>query len=58
MNILWIMVDQMRVDCAGIMGNAAVRTPNLDELASQSHVFEQAFSQSPVCGPYFRTVSL
>ena len=50
-NILWIMVDQMRADSAGFMHHPVVRTPNLDRLASRSVVFERAFSQSPVCGP-------
>jgi len=51
MNILWIMADQMRADCAGFMGHPIVRTPNLDSLASRSVVFEQAFAQSPLCSP-------
>ena len=51
MNILWIMVDQMRGDCAGFAGHPLVRTPHLDALASRSVVFDRAFTQSPLCGP-------
>lgn len=50
-NILWIMCDQMRQDCAGFAGHTMVRTPHLDELASQGVVFENAYCASPVCSP-------
>jgi len=49
MNILWIMTDQHRADCLGFMGHPLVQTPNLDQLAESSVVFENAFCQSPVC---------
>ena len=32
-------------------GNAALRTPCLDRLASQGALFERAYTCSPVCGP-------
>jgi len=48
-NVLWIMVDQHRADCLGCMGNPVVRTPNLDRLAAEGTLFENAFCQSPVC---------
>ncbi len=48
-NILWIMVDQLRADCLGFMGNNIVQTPHLDKLASEGIVFTNAFCQSPVC---------
>lgn len=48
-NLLWIMTDQHRADCLGFMGHPCIRTPNLDALASESVVFENAFCQSPVC---------
>ena len=51
MNVLWIMADQMRGDCAGFMAHPVVRTPNLDALAARSVVFENAFAQSPICTP-------
>ena len=50
-NILLIMVDQMRYDCAGFMGHPIVRTPNLDLLAASGVVFENAYCASPVCSP-------
>ena len=51
LNVLWIMADQMRGDCAGYMGHPLVQTPYLDQLARESVVFERAFAQSPLCGP-------
>lgn len=50
-NLLWIMVDQMRADALGFMGNGIVRTPNLDALAERGVVFERAMSQCPLCTP-------
>ena len=50
-NVLWIMADQMRADCMGIMGNEHVITPNLDALAKNGCLFEHAFTQAPLCGP-------
>jgi len=50
-NILWICTDQQRFDTLGCYGNPFVHTPNLDRLAEQSVLFENAFSQSPVCTP-------
>ncbi len=49
MNLLWIMTDQHRADCLGCMGHPVIRTPQLDSLAAEGVVFENAFCQSPVC---------
>ncbi len=49
MNVLWIMTDQHRADCLGYTGHPLVQTPNLDRLAREGIVFENAFCQSPVC---------
>ena len=43
------MTDQHRADCLGCMGHPDVRTPNLDRLAAEGVVFDNAFCQSPVC---------
>lgn len=48
-NVLWIMTDQHHARCLGCMGNPAIRTPNLDRLAADGVLFENAFCQSPVC---------
>lgn len=50
-NILWICTDQQRFDTLGCYGNQFVSTPNIDGLARGGAIFENAFSQSPVCSP-------
>jgi arylsulfatase A-like enzyme len=48
-NIVMIIVDQWRGDCAGILGNPFVDTPNLDRIFSKGTVFTQAYSAVPSC---------
>lgn len=50
-NILLLMADQLRGDCLGIDGNRAIRTPNLDRLASEGAFFRCAYSSTPSCTP-------
>ncbi len=50
-NILWICTDQQRFDSLGCYGNELVKTPNIDKLAERGVLFENCFSQSPVCTP-------
>lgn len=49
-NILFIVSDDMN-DELGFLGNISAKSPHLDQLASQSVVFESAYCQSPICGP-------
>ena len=51
-NILFVFADQLRYGTLGCEGNAVIRTPNIDRLAGEGAVFEQAFSSCPVCSPY------
>ena len=55
-NVLIIVTDQQRADHVGFMGNQVVRTPNLDELARDSVVFENAWVSNPVCMPNRSTI--
>lgn len=48
-NVLLIMVDDLRPEL-GAYGNSRVKTPNIDRLASQGVLFENAFASVPVCG--------
>ena len=50
-NILWIVADQLRADHVGFGGNTLVRTPNLDKLAQQGRVFDNAWVANPICMP-------
>jgi arylsulfatase A-like enzyme len=51
-NILFVFADQLRYSAMGSSGNQVIHTPNLDRLASQGLVFDNAFSSHPLCSPY------
>ncbi|WP_423067074.1 alkaline phosphatase family protein [Devosia sp. CN2-171] len=51
MNILFITADQWRGDCTGYAGHPLVKTPNLDELASQGVAFLNHYAQAAPCSP-------
>ncbi|MFN7935963.1 MAG: sulfatase [Bryobacteraceae bacterium] len=51
-NLLFIFCDQLRAQEIGCMGNAEVRTPNIDRLASQGILMRNNFSCAPVCSPF------
>lgn len=48
-NIILIICDQLRAFEIGCYGNAVIRTPNMDRLASQGVRFETAITNFPVC---------
>ena len=45
MNVIVIVADSLRVDHLGCYGSH-VRTPNIDRLASEGAVFDQAYSEN------------
>lgn len=51
MNILFLMVDQLRFDYLGCTGHPTIRTPNIDALAARGVRFDRTYVQSPICGP-------
>ena len=51
-NVVFIFADQMRAASMGCMGNADVKTPNMDKLAKQGVLFSNCISTYPVCTPY------
>ncbi len=51
-NILFVFADQLRYSALACHGNRVVQTPNLDRLAREGVVFDQAFSSCPICSPY------
>lgn len=50
-NILLITADTFRCDALRCMGSSFARSPNLDRLAREGVVFEEAYTASPVCAP-------
>uniref|UniRef100_UPI003AAD873F iduronate 2-sulfatase n=1 Tax=Centroberyx gerrardi TaxID=166262 RepID=UPI003AAD873F len=49
-NVLFIMADDLRTSL-GCYGDTVVKSPNIDQLASKSQVFLNAYAQQAVCGP-------
>ncbi|XP_060904732.1 iduronate 2-sulfatase [Labrus mixtus] len=49
-NVLFIMADDLRTSL-GCYGDTVVKSPNIDQLASKSHVFLNAYAQQAVCAP-------
>ncbi|MFC3121567.1 sulfatase-like hydrolase/transferase [Agaribacter flavus] len=50
-NIILIMADDMGYADAGFTGSNDINTPNLDALAANGVIFEQAYVTHPFCGP-------
>jgi len=50
-NILLIMTDQQAWDAVGYAGNKKIKTPHLDQLASEGVNFSQAITACPVSAP-------
>ncbi len=50
MNILCIMLDQLRYNVFGFQGYP-IETPNIDWLSRQGMVFCNAYSNAPLCAP-------
>ena len=50
-NILMIFSDEHNARMSGFRGDKIVQTPNLDRLASQGVVFDNAYCNSPLCSP-------
>ncbi len=50
-NIIFILTDDQRQDSLACYGNKTVKTPNIDRLAADGTLFEQAFVTSAICTP-------
>jgi len=50
-NILFFFTDQQRWDTCGCYGQPLNVTPNLDRMAAEGVLLENAFTCQPVCGP-------
>lgn len=49
-NILWIVAEDMSEHWS-CYGETTIQTPNIDKLASEGELFENAFVTTPVCSP-------
>ncbi|KAL0973966.1 hypothetical protein UPYG_G00213620 [Umbra pygmaea] len=49
-NVVFIIADDLR-PTLGCYGDPVVKSPNIDQLASKSNVFQNAYAQQAVCGP-------
>lgn len=50
-NIIIMLVDDLGWMDVGYNGNKYYETPNIDELASEGMIFNNAYAASPVCSP-------
>ena len=50
-NVLIVMSDEQSWNTMGCTGNAAARTPALDELCAESTSFDHAYTPFPLCCP-------
>lgn len=51
-NIVFVFADQWRAQAMGYAGNTDIKTPNIDQLASEGVCFSNTVSTNPVCTPY------
>ena len=49
-NILWIVCEDISPTLS-FYGDNTAKTPNLDALAKESLIYDNAFASTPVCGP-------
>lgn len=50
-NLIFVLTDDQRYDTLGCTGNTFVKTPNLDQLASEGTLFANASVNSAICTP-------
>lgn len=50
-NILFIISDEHNAGVLGCNGNPLIRTPHLDEFAERGIIFDNAYTNSPLCVP-------
>src|SRR5882757_9505700 len=48
-NIVFLLIDDLRWNALGFMGDKIVQTPNLDRLAAKSTVFDNLFVTTSIC---------
>lgn len=56
MNIVFITIDTLRADHLGVYGYERDTSPNIDEFAEESLIFEKAYVQWPRTGPSMTSI--
>jgi choline-sulfatase len=51
LNLILVTIDTLRADRLGCYGYSKVETPNLDKIARQGVLFENAVAQAPITAP-------
>jgi arylsulfatase A-like enzyme len=51
-NVVIVFDDQLRADMCGVYGGKNITTPNIDRLAQQGVLFNNALSTCPLCTPF------
>lgn len=51
LNFVFLFADEMSASALKCYGNPHVRTPNMDQIASEGTKFQQCYVQNPVCSP-------
>ncbi len=50
-NIVFILIDELRYNALGCTGHPFVKTPNIDRLAKEGMLMQNAYATNPVCSP-------
>ncbi|MBK0383808.1 sulfatase [Pedobacter sp. SD-b] len=48
-NIIFLLTDDQRWDAMGAMGNSIIQTPNMDKLANDGVLFQNAYVTTSIC---------
>ncbi len=51
-NIVFLLTDQLRASTLSIYDEKNIQTPNINGIANEGVVFDNAISNCPVCTPY------
>lgn len=55
-NLIFLLADDYRWDCLGCMGNNLIQTTNLDAMAGEGVVFDNAYITTSICAPSRATI--
>lgn len=50
-NFIFILTDDHRWDCLGVAGHPFLETPNMDRIANEGVLFQNAFVTTSLCSP-------